>query len=146
MTKATIRVSAGKFKEIKELAIAKKQKIAAIKLARSSGKRFPPCEQVLADGTRGLSHRVSLRDAKDAVEVMMGIKTRADAEACFTPQMRIKKVIVEGETGNIELDIDELQLRCLDGLEQGIPLSEVAAMTDLITFIRDWQGQGIHRQ
>ena len=58
----------------------------------------------------------------------------------FATSLRIKKVIVEGQTGNIELDIDELQLRCLDGLSQGIPLSEVAAMTELITFIRSWQG------
>ncbi|MBE90457.1 MAG: hypothetical protein CMM76_13585 [Rhodospirillaceae bacterium] len=139
MEKVRIKISPSDLKEVKKH-LEDNRKIAAIKHLRSTGKAFPPKEGTLPDGTVGLIHRPGLREAKHAVEVMMGTMVRADAAGLIAPQLRIKKVIVEGETGNIELDIEQLQLRCLDGLSQGIPLSEVAAMTELITFIRGWQG------
>jgi len=139
MEKIHIRISPQHLTQVKELA-AEGKKIAAIKHGRNMGKVFPGKEQTLPNGEFGVNHRPGLREAKHAVEVLMGLVTKAAASGIFVPTLRIKKVIVEGETGNIELDLDELQLRCLDGLSQGIPLSEVAAMTELVSFIRKWQG------
>jgi len=139
MEKIHIRISPLHLTEVKEMA-AEGHKIKAIKHARNMGKVFPGREQTLPSGELGINHRPGLREAKHAVEVLMGLVTKASASGIFVPTLRIKKVIVEGETGNIELDLDELQLRCLDGLSQGIPLSEVAAMTELVSFIRKWQG------
>jgi len=139
MEKVKIRISPEQLRKVSEL-LHTKGKIAAIKHARSVGKVFPGREETLANGTQGINHRPGLRDSKQAVEVLSGEVCRTTVDCTFAPTLRIKKVIVEGETGNIELDLDELQLRCLDGLSQGIPLSEVAAMTELVSFIRRWQG------
>jgi hypothetical protein len=140
MEKIHIRISQQHLAEVKEFA-AEGHKIKAIKHARNMGKVFPGREQTLPSGEDGINCRPGLREAKHAVEVLMGLITKGASSGIFVPRIRIKKVIVEGETGNIELDLDELQLRCLDGLAQGIPLSEVAAMTELITFVREWQGE-----
>ena len=134
-----IRISPRDMKEIKRL-FADGKKIAAIKHARSKGKIIPPREETLPSGEFGINHRPDLRSAKHAVEELAGVIPTRDASATFVTTLQIKKVIVEGETGNIELDLEGLQLRCLDGLSQGIPISEVGAMTELITFIRKWQG------
>ncbi len=136
-----IQVTPAQLSEIKKLAPTRK--IAAIKLARSVGKLLPGRESTAPDPQTGelvtsIDHRPGLREAKDAVEAAIG--TKQDPVCTLTTRLRIRKIIVEGETGNVELDIDQLQLRCLDGLHQGIPLSEVGAMTELITFIREWQG------
>ena len=127
MEKIHIRISPLHLTEVKKMA-AEGHKIKAIKHARNMGKVFPGREQTLPSGELGVNHRPGLREAKHAVEVLMGLVTKASASGIFVPTLRIKMVIVEGETGNIELDLDELQLRCLDGLSQGIPLAEVAAM------------------
>ncbi len=140
MSKSKIRISPADLTIVKELAKAGK-KIGAIKHARNTGKIYPGKEETLPSGEFGINHRVGLREAKYAVEGLMGLPTPAEHNCIFTPGIRIKKVIVEGETGNIELDLDQLQLRCLDGLSQGIPISEVAAMTELMSFIRNWQGE-----
>ena len=139
MEQVKIHISPKHLREVKEL-LENNKKIAAIKHLRSNGKAMPGQEKTRPDGTFGLTHRPGLREAKHAAEVLLGTMTKSDASGVVAPRLCIKKVIVEGETGNIELDIEQLQLRCLDGLSQGIPLSEVAAMTELITFIRDWQG------
>jgi hypothetical protein len=119
------------------------QKIRAIKLVRSSGKSMPGTLRETPNDDGGfekiMDHKVGLRDAKDACEHLFS--PSLNPRAILTTRLQIKKVIVEGETGNVELDIEQLQLRCLDGLSQGIPLSEVAAMTELITFVREWQGE-----
>lgn len=138
MKKKNIRISPQDLSKVKAL-LKEGQKVGAIKHARNCGQIFPGNEKKNnITGENEISHRVGLREAKDAVEWIMG--TRANPTAKFTSTLKIKKVIVEGETGDIELDIDELQLRCLDGLSQGIPLSEVSAMAELVMFIRKWQG------
>tara|TARA_Y100001970_G_C14144593_1_gene809132 strand:- start:329 stop:763 length:435 start_codon:yes stop_codon:yes gene_type:complete len=117
------------------------KKIAAIKAARKHGKAFPGVEEEVPDENGNLvkrvSHRVGLRHAKDAVEVLEGRISLSQATATFQPAVRIKKIIVEGENGDIEMDLDELQLKLLEGLGV-IPMSEIAAMTELMQFLRDW--------
>ena len=117
------------------------RKIGAIKAARKHGKSFPGVEeaQTNEDGEviKTITHRVGLRHAKDAVEVLEGKISHANASATFQPAVRIKKIIVEGEHGDIEMDLDELQLKLLDGLGV-VPMSEIAAMTELMQFLREW--------
>lgn len=142
MAEQRIQISPHIRKEAKRL-LEDGQKIRAIKLVRSSGKSMPgePRDVANEDGTfeKIMDHKVGLRDAKDACEHL--VNPSLDPRVVLTARLQIKKVIVEGETGNVELDIEQLQLRCLDGLSQGIPISEIAAMTELITFIREWQGE-----
>jgi hypothetical protein len=140
MKKCRIKLSAQHLTRVREFA-NDGQKIKAIKWARTNGKSFPGKEELQNDGTTGVNHRPGLRETKHAVEHLMGQIDHDAACGVFAPALIIKKIIVEGETGNIEIDIDGLQLRCLDGLSQGIPLNEVASMTELVSFIRQWQGQ-----
>ena len=133
-----IRINPVALAEVKRL-LGEKKKIKAIMHARKHGLEYPAKEKMQADGTVELDNRVGLRSAKDAVERLT--KQNISPTCVFAPQLKIKKVIVEGEGGEFELDVDELQLRLLDGLGT-LPLSEVAAMTELVTFIRNWQGDG----
>lgn len=141
MQKSRIRISMANLNKVKEFAAAG-SKIKAIKFARANGRAFPGKKQEpLADGTVEINHSPGLRESKHAVEVLMGQLTTSESSCVFTQELHIKKIIVAGSTGDVELDVDELQLRCLDGLSQGLPISEIGAMTNLITFIRKWQGQ-----
>lgn len=138
--KQRIRISPRELAQVKAF-LKDGEKIRAIKHARTHGKQFPgrEIEKPGEDGNlvTEIDHRPGLRNAKDAVEALNG--SNINPACTFAHAVRIKKVIVEGELGNIELDIDELQLKLLDGLGT-LPLQEVAAMTELVTFIRKWQG------
>jgi hypothetical protein len=138
--KQKIRISPRELGQVKAF-LKDGKKINAIKHARMHGKEFPGKEIEKPDEDGNLvteiNHRVGLRNAKDAVEALDG--SNVNPVCTFANAVRIKKVIVEGELGDIELDIDELQLKLLDGLGT-LPLQEVAAMTELVTFIRKWQG------
>ena len=134
-----IRINPVALAEVKQL-LEESKKIAAIKHARKHGREHPAKEVLQNDGTVEQNDRPGLRSAKDAVEHLL--KQNSNPTCVFAPQLRIKKVIVEGEKGEFELDVDELQLRLLDGLGT-LPLSEVAAMTDLVTYIRNWQGDDV---
>jgi hypothetical protein len=146
MIEHRIHISPSNLLEVKRLLDSAK-KIAAIKLTRAEGKLVPGREVVdpQTQETR-ISHLPGLREAKEACENLVasrknGISHHKSTSCVFLQRLKISKIIVEGETGNIELDLDQLQLRCLDGLSQGIPLSQIAEMTKLITFVREWQGE-----
>jgi hypothetical protein len=111
------------------------QKIAAIKRLRTKGKSFPP---VIDAHTGEPSHNVGLRDAKIAVEAMMGQNTGAEVRAI--PMLRIKSFQVETEEGVLEIDLDGLQLKLLEGLDH-LPLDSIGEMVELVAFIRKWQGE-----
>tara|TARA_A100001011_G_scaffold96514_1_gene101527 strand:+ start:5349 stop:5738 length:390 start_codon:yes stop_codon:yes gene_type:complete len=101
------------------------RKIKAIKLLRATG-RIP-----------GNGDKIGLREAKDAVERLSG--QRPDAPARIVPSLRILSFKIECEEGVVEVDLDGLQLRLLEGLS-ALPLDSVAEMTKVVTFIREWQG------
>lgn len=119
-------------------------KIKAIKHLRSTGKSYPGVvrDDMNTASSSGveqvMDHRVGLRDAKHACEALTGTITKWEAAALITPALKIKKVVVEGEHGDVELDLDELQLRILDGLGV-MTMTEMAELTGLMTFLRDWE-------
>ena len=129
-----IRCPVPELAEIRRLA-DEGQKIAAIKRLRTKGKSFPP-EANAQNGE--LSHNVGLRDAKDAVEAMMGQNLNPRVRAI--PMLRIKSFQVETEEGVLEIDLDGLQLKLLEGLDH-LPLDSIGEMVELVAFIRNWQGE-----
>ena len=136
----TIRISASHLREVRDL-LDKGQKINAIKRARTTGKAFPgrEVEEPDEDGnlvTR-IDHRVGLKHAKDAVEALNG--SCVNPQAKFIPQLRIKRFVVDTADGELELDLDGLQLRLLGNLNEA-PLSDVAELLEVVSFIRKWQG------
>jgi hypothetical protein len=139
MTKYNIRISAEHLRVIKEH-IANSKKIQAIKHARNHGKQFPPTESGIDPVTEEIKydHRVGLRSAKDAVEVLMGSKREREATALFTPVLRILSIKIETEDGICEVDVDNLRLRLLDGMSE-MSLNEMAHMADLAAYVANWQ-------
>jgi hypothetical protein len=113
------------------------QKIAAIKLARKHGREFPGREAKDELGHMIISHACGLRNAKDAVEALNGSNVNPTAK--FIPQLRIKRFVVDTEEGELELDLDGLQLRLLGSLNEA-SLSDVAELVEVVSFIRKWQG------
>ena len=116
------------------------QKINAIKHLRTHGKQFPPEWREGPDG-RFESHSVGLRNAKDAVEAMMGQNPNPRCRA--VPMLRIKSFTIETGEGDVEVDLDGLQLKLLEGLDH-FPLDAVSEMVELVAFIRKWQGEVEH--
>ena len=85
-----------------------------------------------------------LRDAKEAVDKYMIDRNIAGAPSSapvrvvnITPMIQIKSIIVDTCEGTLELDIDGLQLKLLDGMDT-IPLDLLGSSTALIQYIRDW--------
>jgi hypothetical protein len=127
-------------RKVKEL-LADGKKINAIKHARQHGKEFPgrEIEEPDEDGnlvTR-IEHRVGLKNAKDAVEHLTG--QNLNSSCTFVGRLKIKSFIVEADEGDVEMDLDGLQLRLLGELNT-IPMRDVAEMLELVSFIRKWQG------
>jgi hypothetical protein len=111
------------------------RRISATKLVRESGILF-------VDGTRQES--VGLREAKCAVDKVMidqshpGAPNKAPSiQVNIFPMLQIKGIIVDTGEGCVELDIDGLQLKLLEGMDT-IPLDLLASSTQLIQYIRDW--------
>ena len=140
MTTNTIRIMPHDLRKVKEF-LADGKKINAIKHARSHGKEFPgkEIEEPNEDGdlvTR-MDHRVGLRNAKDAVEHLAG--SNLNPSCTFVGRLKIKSFIVEADEGDVEMDLDGLQLRLLGELNT-LPMRDVAEMLELVSFIRKWQG------
>jgi hypothetical protein len=110
-------------------------RISATKLVRNNGILF-------VDGERQES--VGLREAKYAVDKMMIDQKHPDApreapptQVGIFPMLQIKSITVDTGDGCVELDIDGLQLKLLEGMDT-IPLDILATSTQLIQYIRDW--------
>ena len=134
--KKVIRCPAPHLLEVRRLA-EDGQKINAIKHLRIHGKSFPPRDDV--DGEPP-NHSVGLRDAKIAVEGLMGQVTMGEVR--IAPILRIKSFKIETEEGVVEVDLDELQLRLLEGLSE-LPLDAISEMVEVVAFIRQWQGEEV---
>ncbi len=132
----TIRITASHLREVQRL-LDDGQKIRAIKFARLHGKEFPGREARNEEGHPEITHSVGLRNAKDAVEALNNSNTNPTAK--FIPHLRIKRFVVDTADGELELDLDGLQLRLLGSLNEA-PLSDVAELLDVVSFIRKWQG------
>lgn len=136
----TIRIMPHDLRKVKEH-LNDGKKINAIKHARTHGREFPgrEIEEPNEDGdlvTR-IDHRVGLRNAKDAVEHLAG--SNSNPSCTFVGRLKIKSFIVEADEGDVEMDLDGLQLRLLGELNT-LPMRDVAEMLELVSFIRKWQG------
>jgi|TARA_R110000824_G_scaffold156092_1_gene328951 hypothetical protein len=120
-----------------EAAVKEDRKIGAIKACRLHGKIFPP------DDTKAQPNSVGLKEAKHAIEHAY-FNDPAESRG-FTPcavlgaGFKIKKLTVEiaGE-GEVELDIEEMQMRFLQELES-LGLAQVQRLLELTEYIKEWQ-------
>lgn len=127
-----IRLSRTHYKEVLSL-LNDNKKIAAIKLVRNEGRMKE------IDRTSNTASGIGLREAKHAVESING--NTVDTSCVLVPTLKIKSIIIEGNAGDIELDLDGLQLRLLDGLTE-LPLHHMESSMELMKFIRDWDNFG----
>lgn len=127
-----IHLSRAHYKEMLSL-LNDNKKIAAIKLVRNEGRMKE------ADRTSNNTSGIGLREAKHAVESING--NMPETSCVLIPTLKIKRIIIEGDAGDIELDLDGLQLRLLDGLAE-LPLHHMESSMELMKFIRDWDNFG----
>jgi hypothetical protein len=136
----TIRIMPHDLRKVKEF-LDDGKKINAIKHARSTGKQYPGTEREEPDEDGNIvtiiDHRVGLKHAKDAVEHLAD--QNSNPVCTFVGRLKIKSFIVEADDGDVEMDLDGLQLRLLGELNT-IPMRDVAEMLELVSFIRKWQG------
>jgi hypothetical protein len=126
-----IRLSHTDYTAVNKL-LENNRKIEAIKYVRLHGCMSKEDQN---DPPSNVPSGIGLREAKDAVESLTSI---TGATTCtIIPPLRIKKIILEGEEGDIELDMDGLQLRLLDGLGS-LPLSYMASSMELMQYLRSW--------
>jgi len=142
MPKYKIRISADNLRQVKEH-LANSRKIQAIKHARTYGKQYPPTMLMQHNtDTREMEevedHRVGLRNAKQAIEVLQGMLPVEAADAIISPILKILSFKIETEDGVCEVDVDTLRLRLLDGMSE-MSLDEVAHMADLAAYVANWQ-------
>ena len=127
-----IKISTADLLEIKRLYSEEGKKIAAIKLARSAGSLYEA-------GVK--QDKIGLREAKDAVEDLCGIRAPGSYSptATFSAIPRIKGVIIDSGHGDVELDLDGLQLRLL-GEVNTLPISVIGPALELLQYFREWEG------
>ena len=138
----TIRLSAPDLRIVKDH-LANGKKIQAIKHARNTGTQYP--SSIVKEHNAALNemvevedHRVGLKCAKHAVEVLQGTQNINGAAAIFAPTLKIVSIKIETEDGLCEVDIDTLRLRLLDGMSE-MSLQEMAHMTELAAYVDNWQ-------
>ena len=116
-------------------AVDEGNKIKAIKAARAHGRLVPPDPSSTNPDRPGLRHAKNAIDHKYWPEALQGASPHTVIDGGY----KIKKVIVEiaGE-GDVELDIETLQMRFLQDLE-ALGLDEVQRLLELTEYIKKWQ-------
>lgn len=113
------------------------KKIMAIKYVRQNGNAVP------ANPDLANPSHPTLGEAKDAVEMLVDSypwdNLNRPPRAVIGAGFKVKKLVVDiaGE-GEVELDLEGLQLRFLQDLDS-IGLSEVQHLLELTEYIRGWQ-------
>ena len=127
-----LRISSTNFTVARDFAIQNK-KIKAVKHVRDNSTLY----------INGIAspHRPGLREAKEAVEHAFGLrdfsKVGRGPIAILSSSPRIKRVVIDCGDGELELDLDGLQLRLLEGLD-ALPLGVIAPALELMQTLRDF--------
>ena len=129
MVRTCIQVPVDDITRCREL-LSSKSKIQAIKHLRITGR-------VVDGSTRTKSPSPGLRQAKLGVEFLAG--KHDGSEVIVVPEYRVKALKITGPEGELEVDVETLQLKFLTHIEQ-FGLYEVARLIELVDFIRQWQG------
>jgi len=130
----------------KFLAAGAHNKIATIKFVRAASRHST--SGTAADGSPTLISGVGLREAKEAVEVLMAElgMTHPDGTQCvaplnpvarIVPSQPIKRIVVDMGSGEVEVDLDGMSLQFLGQMNK-MPLAEVAALVDLYNRVDEW--------
>ncbi len=136
-----IRISSTDYEIARDLAVNQNKKIGAIKHVRTNGYLYE-------DGV--LQEKVGLKEAKEACEYEFNMVSnwgtqRRGPVAMLSRSPRIKRVVIDCGDGELELDLDGLQLRLLDGLNE-LPLQVIAPALELMQTLRDFdEGKSIKR-
>ena len=143
MPQYTIRIDTNELATVRQHALQENKKIQAIKHLRTHGKQYPPeivnrRNEETGDMEEVENFKVGLRNAKHAVEVMMGTLDPGVSHAIVAPNLKIHSFKIETSDGMVEVDIDTLRIHLLDGMSS-MDLSQMAHMAELARFIADWQ-------
>jgi len=136
-----IRISSVDYEIAKDLAVNQNKKIGAIKHVRTNGFLYE-------NGV--IQERVGLKEAKEACEYEFNLasnwgQSQRGPVAMLSRSPRIKRVVIDCGEGELELDLDGLQLRLLDGLNE-LPLQVIAPALELMQTLRDFdEGKLIKR-
>lgn len=123
--KTHIRCSSKTKFEVYEL-LQQHKKIAAIKKLRNESVAWH-------NGVR--IERPGLRESKHAVEHLLGEISHDEACATIVALPRVKSVVIDTGDGEVELDLEGLQLRLLDGLAV-VPIDVMADGLRLMEILR----------
>ena len=129
MARTCIQVAVDDITTCREL-VSGGKKIQAIKHLRTTGR-------VVDGSTHNKSGAPGLRQAKLGVEFLAS--AHDGSEVIVVPEYRVKALKITGPEGELEVDVETLQLKFLTHIEQ-FGLYEVARLIELVDFIRQWQG------
>lgn len=117
--------------KVRDLYVTLHKKSAAIKHVMTCGIMY---KNGVNEGKPGL------REAKDAIELMLDKPTpHRKTTAQFFTIPRIKGVIIDTGHGDVELDLDGLQLKLLNDMSS-IPISAIGPALKLLQYFREWEG------
>jgi len=143
-----IMLTSSEWSEVNRLlAAGAHNKIATIKVVRAASRHST--SGTAADGSPTFISGVGLREAKEAVEVLMAElgMTHPDGTQCvaplnpsarISPLQPIKRIVVDAGSGEVTVDMDEMALKFSEGLTS-LPLTDVKRLFDLWQRIKDWE-------
>lgn len=123
--------------------------IKFVRLARFHQKATNPAAVAASTAVPSTYSNIGLAEAKDAVEEWMAERGMTDGEGNPLPHLAaprgrivpwqpIKRIVVDMGSGEVTLDLDELNLRFAQGLTT-MPLEEVKRLFDLWEMIKGWE-------
>lgn len=146
-----ITLTADEWREVNNLlAAGTTNKIPVIKVVRAAVRHQQPGATNPLTGVTPMHSGVGLREAKEAVEVLMvarGMKnpdgspcTAPSAPAaCLGPVQPIRRVVCNFGEGEVELDMEAMSLRVLTGLNGSMRIQDALALIDLYKRVKDWE-------
>ena len=146
-----ITLTAEEWREVNDLlAAGHHNKIPAIKVVRAAERHRITGTPNPLTGVAPTSSGIGLREAKEAVEVLMVERgmTHLDGSPCtapsapaarLSPVQPIRRVVCNFGEGEVELDMEAMSLRVLTGLNGSMRIGDALALVDLYKRVKDWE-------